>query len=94
MCTLLKDTGETLPSTESPPLPHSRTKEGRPFEITGVDFTGALFVRNHGSEHKVYICLFTCGLSTAVHIEVVTDLSTETFLQEFRGFVSCKSILA
>ena len=49
-------------------------------------------MRNHESERKVYICLFTCGLSRAVHIEVVTDLSTDTFLQEFRGFVSRKSM--
>ena len=84
--------GKPYPAPESPPLPHSRTKEGRPFEITGVDFTGALFVRNHGPECKVYICLFTCGLSRAVHIEVVTDLSTETFLQAFRRFISRKSM--
>ena len=38
------------------------------------------------------ICLFTCGLSRAVHFEMVTDLSTETFLQAFRRFVSRKSL--
>jgi len=77
---------------KSPPLPQSRTKDGTPFEITGVDFTGALLVRNSGQENKAYICLFTCGLSRAVHLEVVTDLSTETFLQVFRRFVSRKSL--
>jgi len=80
------------PIPESPLLPQSHTKEGRPFEITSVDFTGALYVRNSGHESKVYICLFTCGLFRAVHLEVVTDLSTETFLQAFWRFVSCKSL--
>ena len=84
--------GKPYPVPESPPLPQSRTKEGAPFEITGMDFTGALFVRNSGQENKAYICLFTCGLSRALHLEVVTDLSTETFLQAFRRFVSRKSL--
>jgi len=77
---------------ESPPLPQARIKEGRPFEVTGVDFTGALYVKNHGIESKVYICLFTCGLSRAVHLEVVTDLSVEMFLQAFRRFTSKRSL--
>ena len=77
---------------ESPPLPQSRTKVGTPFKITGVDFTGALLVRNSGQENKAYICLFTCGLSRAVHLEVVTDLSTKAFLQAFWRFVSHKSL--
>ena len=54
--------GRPYPIPESPPLPQSCTKEGRPFEITGVHFTGALYVRNSGLESKVYICLFTCSL--------------------------------
>ena len=77
---------------ESPPLPLDRVKEGRPFEVTDVDFIGALYVRNSGTDDKVCICLFTCGLSRAVHLEVVCDLSIETFLRAFRRFVSRKSL--
>ena len=84
--------GKPYPVPESPLLPQSRTKEGTPFEITGMDFTGALLVRNSGQENKAYICLFMCGLSRAVYLEVVTDLSTEIFLQAFRRFVSRKSL--
>jgi len=52
----------------------------------------ALYVKNSEGENKVYICLFTCGLTRAVHLEVVTDLNVETFLQAFRRFVSWKSL--
>ena len=62
-----------------------------PFEVTGIDFTGALFVRGE-HEHKVYICLFTCAVTRAVHLEVVTDLTVECFLQAFRRFSSRKSL--
>lgn len=35
------------------------------FTVTGVDFTGALYVRNiDGSESKAYICLFTCATTS------------------------------
>ena len=87
-----KVSGKPYMVPEPPPLPLDRVKEGKPFDVTGVDFTGALHVRNDGTEEKVYICLFTCGLSRAVHLEVVCDLSVETFLRAFRRFVSRKSI--
>ena len=88
----LKTTGKPYSSPESPPLPHARTQEGRPFEVTSVDFTGALYVRDHGNETKAYICLFTCGLSRAIHLEVVRDLSVDTFMQAFRRFAARKSL--
>ena len=74
------------------PLPESRTCDVAPFTITGVDFTGALYVQHNSGEEKVYICLFTCATTRAVHLEVVTDLSTETFLLAFRRFVGRKSL--
>ena len=37
---------------------------------------------------KVYICLFTCAVIRAIHLEVVTDLTTESFLRSFRRFIS------
>ena len=40
----------------------------------------------------IIICLFTCGLSRAVHLEVVQDPSVETFLQAFRRFAARKSL--
>jgi len=40
----------------------------------------------------IYVCLFICGLSRAIHLKVVTDLSTTTPLQTFRRFVLRKSL--
>ena len=74
------------------PLPEIRTRESEPFEVTGIDFTGAMYVRHMNSEAKVYVCLFTCATSRAIHLEVVTDLTVETFLLAFRRFSSRKSL--
>lgn len=60
-----------------PPLPSERTRDARPFKVTRVDFIGPLHVKNAG-DNKVYVCLFTCGVTRAVHLEIVTDLSVET----------------
>ncbi|XP_076089954.1 uncharacterized protein LOC143061985 [Mytilus galloprovincialis] len=77
---------------DPPPLPKVRLLEAPPFTITGVDFTGALYIRDtHDIEHKVFICLFTCASTRAVHLEVVPDLSEKSFLQAFRRFASRKS---
>ena len=71
---------------DSPPLPKYRPQMMKPFTVTGVDYTGALYVRIPNGESKVYICLFTCASSRAVHLEIVTDLSEESFLHAFRHF--------
>ena len=47
--------------------------------VTGVDFTGALYVCATEGERKVYLCLFTCAASRAIHLEIVTDLTVEFF---------------
>ena len=86
--------GKPFSVPDPPPLPQARVEEGPPFNVTGVDFTGAMYVKNKGSsgESKVYVCLFTCASTRAVHLEVVTNLSEETCLQAFRRFVARRSL--
>ena len=45
--------------------------------------------REELQERKAYICFFTC--TTAVHLEVVSDLSVQTFLHAYRRFAARKS---
>ncbi len=73
-----KVVGKPYQAPDPAPLPKSRIQELVPFKRTGVDFTGALYVKSNGQEEKVYICLFTCTVTRAVHLEVVNDLSEET----------------
>ena len=40
-------------------------------------------VRGSDGEQEVYICLFTCAVSRAAHLEIVDDLTLECF---FAGF--------
>ncbi|XP_065917809.1 uncharacterized protein [Dysidea avara] len=92
-CTICKrHSGKPYATPDPPPLPKTRTLDAPPFTVTGVDFTGALYVRQNSEEMKVYICLFTCATTRAIHLEVVNDLSTETFLLAFRRFAGRRSL--
>ena len=90
--TCRKVSGTAFNAPDSPPLPKSRMQQSQPFEVTGVDYTAALYVRNAGIETKVYICLFTCATTRAIHLEVVEDQTVEAFLLAFRRFASRKSL--
>ncbi len=79
------------PKTEQ--LPDFRVREEHPFTSVGIDFAGPLYVRSDGNAmSKVYITLFTCGTSQAVHIELFPELSVESFMPCFRGFVSRRGV--
>ncbi|GFR20080.1 uncharacterized protein TNCT_203861 [Trichonephila clavata] len=67
------------------PLPNDRIEKSQPFEITGVDFAGPLYLKD-GS--KIYIPLFTCAVTRNVHLELLSSLSTECFIQSLRIFFS------
>nr|CAI5845596.1 unnamed protein product [Callosobruchus analis] len=73
-------------------LPKARFDGHYPFEVTGVDYAGPLLVKDkkgRGAKlQKCYVCLFICFSTKAVHIELVTDLSTESFILTLRRFVS------
>ena len=37
---------------------------------------------------KAWICLYTCCVLRAIHLELVPDLSTHTFVRSFRRFTA------
>ena len=88
--TCRKPSGTAYKAPDPPPLLKSQVQECPPFTTTGVDFTRALYVKGNGKENKVYICLFACAVTRAVHLEVVTDLIETIFLEAFRRFVGQK----
>eukprot|EP00731_Ephydatia_muelleri_P005954 Em0003g202a len=70
---------------ESPPLPQFRVREYPPFNCVGVDYAGPLYVK---SGEKVWISLFSCCVTRAIHLEVVPDMSTESFIRCFKRFAA------
>lgn len=81
-------------------LPHDRINLERPFYAVGIDFAGPINIKLNKVRNarltKAYICIFICFATKAVHIEAVSDLTSEAFLAALRRFFSrrgvCKEI--
>lgn len=78
------------------PLPALRVNDPAPFQAVAVDLFGPMMVYHncglgncpHPREMKVHCSLFTCFHSRAVHLELVDDAGTESFLNAFRAFTA------
>ncbi|XP_036346966.1 uncharacterized protein LOC118756302, partial [Rhagoletis pomonella] len=72
-------------------LPTCRIMPSYPFETTGVDYCGPLLItqRIRGRPPiKVYIAVFICFTTKAVHLEIAPDLSTAAFIATFKRFIA------
>ena len=80
---------KALAAPNMAPLPDFRVTMSVPFSNVGIDFAGPLFVKDcQGNMKKVYITLFTCCATRAIHLELNDDLHTSTFMNAFRRFCS------
>ena len=77
-------------------LPLPRVTPSRAFTHTGIDYAGPLTLKTwkgRGAKtHKGWICVFVCLTTSAVHLEVVSDYSTEGFISTYKRFVSRRGI--
>lgn len=64
---------------------------------TGVDYAGPVLIKEGGRRSrrikKVYIALFVSTATKAIHVELVCDLTSETFLNAVRRFISKRGII-
>jgi hypothetical protein len=91
MCTLQEIQGKKAGQQTTTPLPRDRKTDSPPFETTGVDFVGPLYVKTQSSMTKAYIALF-CAVTRAVHLELVSDMSTENCLLALKRFISRRGL--
>jgi hypothetical protein len=71
-------------------LPKERLEESPPFTYCGIDCFGPFPVTEGYKERKRYGLLFTCLASRAVHIEVLDDMSTDSFLNGLRCLIAIR----
>ena len=78
-------------SQATPPpglLPTERREGSGAFEIIGVGFAGPIkYRKSPWIEGKAYLVLYACSLSRAVHLEVLPNQETTTFLGSFKCMV-------
>lgn len=74
-------------------LPHYRSNLISPFDTIGIDFTGHIFTRDQADEaHKVYILIFSCLTTRAIHLEVVLSMEVYDFILAFCRFVNIHGV--
>lgn len=77
-------------------LPKHRLTPSRPFLFTGIDFMGPVLLKDRLTRNfktvKAWVCLFICFSTRAVHLELVGDLSTNSFFAALRRFFSRRGI--
>ena len=77
-------------------LPASRVTPSYPFEKTAVDYAGPLYIRANNLRNarkvKVYICLFVCMATKAVHLELAGDLSSESYIAALSRFIARRGL--
>ncbi|GFW65681.1 putative RNA-directed DNA polymerase from transposon X-element [Trichonephila clavipes] len=66
-------------------LPADRVRDAGVFEVIGIDLAGPLFLKNG---EKLWVVLYICAVYRAVHLELVTALSTNNFLLSLRRFIA------
>ncbi|XP_063376662.1 uncharacterized protein LOC134664029 [Cydia fagiglandana] len=89
-CFKARPKGITPPAMAN--LPECRLQISKAFAHTGVDLCGPLnvtLVRKRGAKsQKMYVCVFICLTTRSTHVEICADLSSETFLNALKRFIS------
>ncbi|XP_062701721.1 uncharacterized protein LOC134285252 [Aedes albopictus] len=72
-------------------LPSYRVQPSPAFFHTGIDYAGPFLIKSLTQARKPmitkgYVCLFVCLSTRAIHLELVSSLTTEAFLATLRRF--------
>lgn len=77
-------------------LPETRVHSVRPFFSVGTDYGGPYLIkerkRRNTKTTKVYIALFVCMATKAIHVEIVSDLKTDAFLAALDRFIARRGV--
>ena len=83
-------------SMEASPLPGFRVRQSFPFANSAVDYAGPLLVHDVfgtcDQMNKVWVVLYTCAVTRAIHLDLVPDLSSSAFLRSLRRFIGRRGI--
>ena len=77
-------------------LPEPRVSKAPPFTTTGIDFAGPFKLKTSQIRKAPtidgFLAVFVCFSTKAVHLEVVTALTTEAFLAALKWFASRRGL--
>jgi hypothetical protein len=92
-CVLCKKSDELLEQQVMGQLPEERTKPAPAWSYVSLDLFGPYLIRgevNKRTRGRGYGLIINCLLMRAVHLDVVSDYSTDSFLLALRRFISLR----
>ena len=89
-CTMCRKLRRPCEAQKMADLPADRVEPAPPFTFVGCDVFGPFTVKEGRKSMKKYGLLFTCLSSRSIHIELLDDLSSDSFIQSWRCFVSLR----
>ncbi|GFX76471.1 integrase catalytic domain-containing protein [Trichonephila clavipes] len=73
-------------------LPSERVNISSPFTIAGLDLCGPFLVKyknqRKGTLNKVYICVCICFSTKVIHLELLSDLTSDALIATLKRFTS------
>ncbi|XP_043062727.1 uncharacterized protein LOC122319467 [Drosophila yakuba] len=73
-------------------LPIPRVQASRCFQHTGLDYAGPIAIKESKGRTprigKAWFSIFVCLTTKALHIEVVSELTTQAFIEAFQRFIA------
>jgi hypothetical protein len=78
-----------FPNPPIAPLPTDRTQGSTAFDVIGVDFAGPItYRRQRNKEDKAYVVLYSCSLTHAVFLELLSSLEAGEFIQSLKRLIA------
>ena len=78
-----------LQAPAQPNLPDFWTNQGKPFQVTGVDFAGPIiYQRKKKMQGKAYVALYACSTTRVVSLQLLPDLTAEEFQHSLKLFIA------
>ena len=78
-----------FPNPPIAPLPTDRTQGSTAFDVIGVDFAGPIIYRRQPKkEDKAYVVLYSCSVTRAVFLELLSSLEVGEFIQSLKRLIA------
>ena len=81
-CVLCRKYRGRLGEQKMADLPEDRVSESAPFTHCGVDVFGPFVVKEGRKNIKRFVSLFTCFSSRAIHLEALSNQTTDSFIRK------------
>ena len=75
------------------PIPRSRWMLSPPFYIISLDLTGPVLIKDtvkQRGKKKVWIVIYNCAATRAIHLDLTEDYGTDSILQSIRRFTALR----